>query len=180
MVSATAVKQTVKTSESAADKCAAITLANQVNSPLLRLSAELRDRIYALTSDTVHIHRASHPFDAELTYNGSVLGQVCKQTLSEAAPYIESPGILSLPDDVSSRQFFTLLNKGHLKHPARIHTFELETSHGYSVRCVVIGWNEYEEELFEVGYVYRGRESISGVVRTVFGQSGLVVDFGKG
>ncbi|KAJ4986230.1 hypothetical protein SVAN01_08277 [Stagonosporopsis vannaccii] len=72
--------------------------ANQTNSRLLRLPAELRNTIYAYVSDTL-IVEASHPKHYRFLRSGRSLLSVCRQTNREAADLIDVVRVLSIHTD---------------------------------------------------------------------------------
>lgn len=93
------------------------TQANQTNSPLLRLPAKLRYKIYAYASDTVIIMNKNN--QRRESNSRAVLLAVCRQIHNEATPEMETSRVLRLRDYIDPQDLTDQLGVTR--------TFELRT-----------------------------------------------------
>ena len=105
---------------------------NQERSLLLRLPAELRNKIYTRVCDTASADRniSSCPLNQTafvFQYSGAVLRFICRQISSEATRYIERPGILQVDIEIGPRELSALLSWYPLVHSEAVHTLQVNT-----------------------------------------------------
>lgn len=104
---------------------------NQKRSSLLRIPPELRNRIYALVSETVLLTYT------KVVYSSSNLRLVCKQVNSEAAIYVHAPCILDIDRSMSRPEFDFVLRRRVLANNTNYHTICLIWPLASTMSCEV-------------------------------------------
>ncbi|KAH6639878.1 hypothetical protein C7974DRAFT_410826 [Boeremia exigua] len=127
-----------------------ITEANQIESPLLRLPAELRNKVYAHVSDTVTV---TYSRSLSVKKSGNVLLSICRQVNQESRAFVDSPRVLSMPSE--NIVSFMQLERLPELNPATLQTIEVRyiqffCSMRYGVSFTlksegVYGWNNVEQ-----------------------------------
>lgn len=103
----------------------------------MRLPAELRNQIWALASDAVHVvilrHDLGHDLGPGVYYSGSALRLLCKQTSEEALAYVNTPGKVHIASDVHTCDFFSVIQHSLLSNASAYHTIEMGITMAWAI-----------------------------------------------
>ncbi|KAF9693890.1 hypothetical protein EKO04_008539 [Ascochyta lentis] len=177
----------------------AIAKHNQLGSPLLRLPAELRNRIYKFAFDSATVERDLSPRSTQryrIVPNSSRLLLVCRQLRYEAFPFRKGSKYHHLTLRMDGRDLSQLVDLIGQMQCADICCIEMFMSLASSIHRNVKSntlsppyggaWNDGESHVFKslsrivVTYAIRldaGAEQIGASLRTLFGNAELKVVF---